>query len=250
MIIIVIIFVLILYKFNLVFKVLNYFKEKDVAFYLNLLNIDRQEFHRIRSKNIQLLTLTLLFWPLLNYSIVFLFFLILMLTLSYKLPYLNLKKKYQNNLKALVYYFPIWLRQLQILMQNNTVYQALSISLNQAPVLFQPEIKILINKLSDNPLSYQAYEDFFGFYQVREIKKVMRLLYRYQTVGQKEAYLQLQRIILTTSNILSDKREAYYEEWLSWHQWYGLLPLVGATAVFLLLMMNVLMNFFTKGALL
>ena len=205
MIIIVIIFVLILYKFNLVFKVLNYFKEKDVAFYLNLLNIDRQEFHRIRSKNIQLLTLTLLFWPLLNYSIVFLFFLILMLTLSYKLPYLNLKKKYQNNLKALVYYFPIWLRQLQILMQNNTVYQALNISLNQAPVLFQPEIKILINKLSDNPLSYQAYEDFFGFYQVREIKKVMRLLYRYQTVGQKEAYLQLQRIILTTSNILSEK---------------------------------------------
>ncbi len=242
--------IVIISKFNLFYSLLEKLWPDDASIYLTNLKIDSFSFQKHRKRGVLFLTLTLLFWPSLAYSGIYLLFVLLLTVLSYKLPYFKVKQRFQAEMKLLVYYFPIWLRQLQILMQNNTVFQALTISINQAPILFQPEITILVNKLKEDPLSYQAYQDFFGFYEIREIKKVMRLLYRYQTVGQKEAYLQLQRIIETTSSILNSKRTIYYQEWLDWHKWYGLLPLVAVTGVFLLLMFNVLMNFFTKGVLL
>lgn len=248
--IIYLVFILLLSYVNVSYRLFSYLKENKLAQLTSLLAIDSQLLERKRQNTMRYLTLLAGFWPWINYQPFFLLMIFLALTLAYKWPYWQLLHEFQNQLNKLAYQFPIWLRQLQILMQNNTVYHALSLSLDLAPASFKVEIERLITELKHDPLSYQAYENFMQAYELREIRKVMRLLYRYQTVGQKEAYQQLQRIIQTTSLILADRRQKRQADWLSWHQWYGLLPLAGVTVVFLLLMINVLLSFFTKGVVL
>lgn len=193
---------------------------------------------------------TIILWPFTSYAWWFIIGYLLLLLILYKCHYWQLKQRYQNHVQQVRFQFPIWLRQLQILMQYNTVYQALKQSIPTAPLLFQPALMQLVTVLADNPLNYEAYLSFMAQFNIYEITKVMRLLYRFQTVGQQEATRQLNRILQTTSQMLKDQRKRKHEYWIQSKQWYGLVPLLGVTIVFLFLMANVLMNFFTKGVML
>ncbi|HAM64103.1 MAG: hypothetical protein A2Y20_02025 [Firmicutes bacterium GWF2_51_9] len=172
---------------------------------------------------------------------------ILLLVYRYESPYLKLKTSTRKLKSQIRYQFPIYLRQIQVLLQNNTVVTAIERSLVYAPSLFQEEVSHLAAQLRERPQDLDPYLDFLSFYELPEIARAMKLLYRYNTVGQADSYHQLNRMIQSTSKWLRDERISRRQSSLLAYQWWGMVPLLGVTLLFLTVMMNILMTMFGKG---
>ena len=156
----------------------------------------------------------------------------------YKIPYLNIQRKFHRLVFRLKVEFPIWLRQLQILLQNNTVVVSLEKSFDYAPTLIQNHLSEFIIGLKNNPMQLDVYTDFLQEYRCVEIQRAMKLLYRYNTVGQEDSMKQLNRMIATTGKWLREQRLNSQSTQTQMKQWWGMLPLFGITVVFLTMMMQ------------
>lgn len=170
-----------------------------------------------------------------------------MAILVYKVPYLNIQRKFQFLVQRLKYEFPIWLRQLQILLQNNTVVVSLEKSFDYAPTLIQNHLSEFIEKLKENPTQLDVYTDFLQEYRCVEIQRAMKLLYRYNTVGQQDSMKQLNRMIATTGKWLREQRLQNLSTQTQMKQWWGMLPLFGITIVFLTMMMQTVLTLLERG---
>jgi len=160
----------------------------------------------------------------------------------YKAPYWQLKRTMNWYSHRLKYEFPIWLRQLQILLQNNTVVVSLEQSLPLAPKMIKEHLKQLIINCKENPQRMDIYTDFLHQYHCVEIQRAMKLLYRYNSVGQEDAMKQLNRMINTTGKWLREQRLASQSNYSQMIQWWGMLPLFGVTLVFLVMMMQTIVT--------
>lgn len=208
---------------------------------------DAEEYTYQRVRKSRPILVLLLFWGFLDYSI---FYLVLVLSLYIfflKKDYLSLKRAIQKKSNLLKFQFPIWLRQLQILLQTNTVSQSLKLSLTHAPELIQEDLKILIQEIDQDACNITPYLDFLKGYRLSEIERAMKLLYRYNTVGKEEAYLQFNRMIQTTTKWLRSEREEHHKNSLALYEWFSMVPLIGVTFLFLAIMCEVIINMFSYG---
>lgn len=165
----------------------------------------------------------------------------------YKKPLYIIKKKRKEDLKTLRYQFPIWLRQIQILLQTNNVTTSLMKSIETAPNLIKEEIVILVNNIQKDPLTIMPYQNFLGGYRLHEIERSMKLLYRYSIIGKDESYMQFNKMISSTSKWLRTSREERNSTKMMIYQWYGMIPLIGVTIMYMAIMFNLIINLFEKG---
>ena len=173
--------------------------------------------------------------------------LLLMVVYQYESSFLRMRIQTRKLKSQIRYQFPIYLRQIQVLLQNNTVVTSIERSLAYAPSLFQEEVAHLAAVLREDPQDLDPYLDFLSFYELPEIARAMKLLYRYNTVGQADSYHQLNRMIQSTSKWLREERVSRKQGALLVYQWWGMVPLLGVTLLFLSVMMNILMTMFGKG---
>lgn len=173
--------------------------------------------------------------------------LLLVVFIQYESSFIKLRTRTHKLKSQIRYQFPIYLRQIQVLLQNNTVVTSIERSIVYAPSLFKEEVAHLAQQLRDNPQDLDPYLDFLSFYELPEIARAMKLLYRYNTVGQADSYHQLNRMIQSTSKWLRDERVSRKQSALLVYQWWGIVPLLGVTLLFLSVMMNILMTMFGKG---
>jgi hypothetical protein len=173
--------------------------------------------------------------------------LLLVIVYQYESSFLKLRIKTRKLKSQIRYQFPIYLRQIQVLLQNNTVVTSIDRSLIYAPSLFKSEVAFLADQLRERPQDLDPYLDFLSFYELPEIARAMKLLYRYNTVGQADSYHQLNRMIQSTSKWLREERVSRKQSALLIYQWWGIVPLLGVTLLFLSVMMNILMTMFGKG---
>ncbi|MGB7595469.1 MAG: hypothetical protein WBL80_07880 [Erysipelotrichaceae bacterium] len=166
---------------------------------------------------------------------------------QYESSFLRMRLQTRRLKSQIRYQFPIYLRQIQVLLQNNTVVTSIERSLTYAPSLFQEEVAHLAEELRERPQDLDPYLDFLSFYELPEIARAMKLLYRYNTVGQADSYHQLNRMIQSTSKWLREERVSRKQSALLVYQWWGMVPLFGVTLLFLSVMMNILMTMFGKG---
>jgi len=166
---------------------------------------------------------------------------------QYESSFLRMRLQTRQLKSQIRYQFPIYLRQIQVLLQNNTVVTSIERSLVYAPSLFQEEVAHLAEELRERPQDLDPYLDFLSFYELPEIARAMKLLYRYNTVGQADSYHQLNRMIQSTSKWLREERVSRKQSALLVYQWWGMVPLFGVTLLFLSVMMNILMTMFGKG---
>lgn len=169
------------------------------------------------------------------------------LIVMYKLPYWKLRWSYQKKVTQVRYLFPIYLRQLQVLLQNNTVVKAIEASIESVPSLFRTDIQNLYHSLREDPLCLETYLNCMSRYRLPEIQRAMKWLYRYQSIGQDDAYRQFNRMIGSTSKWLRQTRLESKSESIQIYQWLGMLPLLGVTLVFLSAMMSLSLSFFERG---
>lgn len=149
--------------------------------------------------------------------------------------------------QALRFQFPVWLRQLQILLENNTVLVALQMSIPQAPTLLVSEIEQLIQRLEQDSQSYHSYVLFFQEERLHEVERIMKMLYRYQHLGQKDSFYQLNRMIESTGLWLKDERQNRNNQRIFIYQWWGMLPLFSVTILYMVMMYQVVITLFGRG---
>lgn len=241
-----VIIVLLLFLFHKTFDPLlaSLIHEDDLN---ELIHEDSQKYllKRIRKSKIALIPLCL--WSKLDYSFTFLFLILLIFIFLLKKDYWILKQNVKRKSRLLKFQFPIWLRQLQILLQSNTVAQSLRLSLDHAPTLIQNDLKKLIDEIDKDALNITPYLNFLSAYRLSEIERAMKLLYRYNTVGKDDAYLQFNRMIQTTTKWLRSEREEHHKDAMAIYEWFSMIPLFGVTLLFLAIMCEVVMNMFMNG---
>lgn len=222
----------------------NLIIENDLS---ELMEKEVHEFVLLRIKKARKILILLLGWGFCHYSIFYLTMVLVLFVYALKKDYWKLKRQAKKQISQLKFQFPIWLRQLQILLQTNTVIKSLSLSYPSAPALIQNDLKKLIQEIEKDALNLTPYLNFLKMYHLSEIERAMKLLYRYNTVGKDDAYLQFNRMIQTTTKWLRSERAARNETRLMAFQWIGMAPLFGVTVLFMTIMFEILMTMFNNG---
>lgn len=223
-------------------------KEKDVDQLLKMTtSISSKKFQDkrlLQSLSVVLLIVLSIYlqWQLLNVLIW-----VVVAIVLYKLPYIQLKSNFKQKVKQLKYEFPIWLRQLQILLQNNTVVVSLHHSQKFAPEIIRNHLAEFITKLQLDPQNLRTYIEFLEEYECVEVERAMKLLYRYNTVGKQDSMKQLNRMISSTSKWLREQRLDRQDGQSQMKQWWGMLPLFGVTIVFITMMMQTFGTLLERG---
>lgn len=167
--------------------------------------------------------------------------------MAYFLPILILERKARIKIKSIRYHFPIYLRQIQVLLQNNTVVKSIELSLEYVPDILRDDIVKLNDKLRLEPNNMSHYVNCMKQYNLVEIQRSMKWLYRYQNFGYIDAYSQFNRMLISTSKWLRQSRIENKNDSIQVYQWMGMLPLIGVTFVFISAMMSVVISLFERG---
>lgn len=236
-----------IYKDKDIAYFLKGFKENNLELYgqiLNLSDLDKlfnKRYQRLKQVRFILIPLSIMSYQPMIYVLYF-----IGLMLAYKYDYYQLKFSVNKKIRLIRYQFPIYLRQLQVLLQNNTVTKAIEASLDQVPELFKEDIVLLHKRLLEDPMNLNNYIDCMSQYKLPEIERAMKWLYRYQSIGLMDVNRQFNRMIASTSKWLRNSRLQSKEQSLALYQWWGILPLFGVTIVFLSAMMSVATSFFER----
>ena len=177
------------------------------------------------------------------------FFLNLVLSIAvgvvgFKIPYMQLKSFYKTHLHEIDIMLPYYLKSLEILIQHYTVPVALGKSIDDAPDIFKPGLRELINKINSGDSSIDPYMDFANTYPVRDSMRMMRLLYRLGLGSQEKKQERLMMFSRTVSNLQNKARETKYKERLNHMESQTMVMLVvTGIGVMLIILISMMMMF-------
>jgi hypothetical protein len=110
---------------------------------------------------------------------------------------------------------PYYLKTLEVLIQHYTVPVAIAKSIDDAPEVFKPGLKRLIEKINQGDSSIDPYMDDANEYPVRDSMRMMRLLYRLGLGSQENKHEQLVMFSKSVSALQNKAREVRYKERLN-----------------------------------
>ncbi len=120
----------------------------------------------------------------------------------------NFRKAHLNQIDALL---PYYLKGLEILIHHYTVPVALAKSIEDAPEVFKPGLRRMIDKIESGDSSVDPYMDFAKEYPVRDSMRMMRLLYRLGLGEQEKKHEQLTSFSKSVSSLQAKAREEKYK---------------------------------------
>jgi len=144
----------------------------------------------------------------------------------FKSQYMNLKKYYKRHLHDIDIMLPYYLKGLEILVQHYTVPVALGKSIDDAPDIFKPGLRELIEKIDAGDSSIDPYMEFANQYPVRDSMRMMRLLYRLGIGSQEKKQERLLMFSRTVSSLQNKARETKYKERLNFMESQTMIMLV------------------------
>lgn len=222
--------------------------EDDYRFLLNIrygeVDVEKLFGQRVRNGILAIIVMFFIFLNQLSFAYVLLSLLIGFLV--FKLPYMNLKNYYKQNLHKINLMLPYYLKGLEILIQHYTVPVALAKSIDTAPEIFKSGLRRLVQKIDAGDSSVQPYMDFANEYPVRDSMRMMRLLYRLGLGSQENKQEQLLVFSRTISALQNKAREQKYKERLDKMENKTMVMLFGTGGGilgFLLLSMMMMMNY-------
>ena len=194
---------------------INLLKEKDWDFYVHAKygeSVDPDDLFNRRIKQTFVISLVILLLVFTNFTFINLVFFIVVVIVVYKSEYTNLKSYYKRYMAKIDQMLPYYLKGLEILCQNYTVPVALARSIEDAPELFKPGLRNMVEKINSGDSSIQPYMDFALQYPVRDSMRMMRLLYRLGLGAQENKYQQLIMFSRSVSALQNKAREDKYKQ--------------------------------------
>ena len=132
--------------------------------------------------------------------------------LIFKSSYFSLKKFYKAHLHDIDIMLPYYLKSLEILIQHYTVPVAIGKSIPDAPEIFKPGLRRMIDRINAGDSSVDPYMEFANTYPVRDSMRMMRLLYRLGIGSQEKKQDRLMMFSRTVSSLQNKAREVKYKE--------------------------------------
>ena len=132
--------------------------------------------------------------------------------LMFKLPYFQLKSYYKQHLHEIDILLPYYLKSLEILIQHYTVPVAIGKSIGDAPDIFKPGLRKMIDRINQGDASVDPYMEFANTYPVRDSMRMMRLLYRLGIGSQEKKQERLMMFSKSVSSLQNKARETKYKE--------------------------------------
>ena len=223
-------------------------KEKDWDFYVSARYGDKKdpdELFRKRIKETFIFAMIILLLLVTKFTFINLVFFMVLIYVIYKSYYTNLRSYYKRYMSKIDQMLPYYLKGLEILCQNYTVPVALARSIEDAPEIFKPGLRVMVEKINNGDSSIQPYMDFAKEYPVKDAMRMMRLLYRLGLGAQENKYQQLTMFSKSVSSLQNKAREDKYKQRLSVMEKKTMIMLVatgGGTMILLLFAMMTMMG--------
>lgn len=164
--------------------------------------------------------------------------------LVFKSSYIQLKSYYKQHLHEIDVMLPYFLKSLEILIQHYTVPVALGKSIDDAPDIFKPGLRKLIDRINSGDSTIDPYMEFANTYPVRDSMRMMRLLYRLGIGSQEGKQERLMMFSKTVSNLQNKARETKYKERLNHMESQTMVMLVvTGIGVMLIILISMMMMF-------
>ncbi len=162
----------------------------------------------------------------------------------FKIPYSNLKSYYKQHLHEIDVMLPYYLKSLEILIQHYTVPVAIGKSIEDAPDIFKPGLRKMIDRINSGDATVDPYMEFANTYPVRDSMRMMRLLYRLGIGSQERKQERLMMFSRTVSSLQNKARETKYKERLSHMESQTMIMLVcTGIGVMLVILISMMMMF-------
>jgi hypothetical protein len=162
----------------------------------------------------------------------------------FKLPYMQLKSYYKQHLHEIDVMLPYYLKSLEILIQHYTVPVAIGKSIGDAPDIFKPGLRRMIDRINSGDASVDPYMEFANTYPVRDSMRMMRLLYRLGIGSQEKKQERLMMFSKTVSSLQNKARETKYKERLGHMESQTMVMLVvTGLGVMLVILISMMMMF-------
>ncbi len=169
---------------------------------------------------------------------------IVVAVVMFKSSYSSLKRYYKAHLHEIDVMLPYYLKSLEILIQHYTVPVALGKSIDDAPDIFKPGLRQLIDRINSGDSSIDPYMEFANTYPVRDSMRMMRLLYRLGLGSQEKKQERLMMFSKTVSNLQNKARETKYKERLNHMENQTMIMLVvTGIGVMLVILISMMMMF-------
>ena len=165
--------------------------------------------------------------------------------LTFKIQYFNLRSFYKRHLHEIDIMLPYYLKSLEILIQHYTVPVALGKSIEDAPEIFKPGLRRMIDRINAGDSSVDPYMEFANTYPVRDSMRMMRLLYRLGIGGQEKKQERLMMFSRSISALQNKARETKYKERLDHMESQTMIMLVVTGVVVMLLILVTMMMMFS-----
>ena len=163
---------------------------------------------------------------------------------AFKLPYWQLKSYYKQHLHEIDVMLPYYLKSLEILIQHYTVPVAIGKSINDAPDIFKPGLRRMIERINSGDATVDPYMEFANTYPVRDSMRMMRLLYRLGIGSQEKKQERLMMFSRTVSTLQNKARETKYKERLNHMESQTMVMLVvTGIGVMLVILISMMMMF-------
>ena len=130
----------------------------------------------------------------------------------FKSTYSSLRSYYKKHLHEIDILLPYYLKGLEILIQHYTVPVAIGKSIDDAPDVFKPGLRKLIERVNAGDSSVDPYMEFADTYPVRDSMRMMRLLYRLGIGSQERKQERLMMFSRSVSSLQNKAREVKYKE--------------------------------------
>ena len=162
----------------------------------------------------------------------------------FKFPYLQLKQFYKAHLHEIDIMLPYYLKSLEILIQHYTVPVAIGKSIDDAPEIFKPGLRQIVERVNSGDSSIDPYMEFSNTYPVRDSMRMMRLLYRLGIGSQENKQERLMMFSRTVSNLQNKAREIKYKERLGHMESQTMIMLVVTGVAVMLIILVSMMGMF------
>ncbi len=162
----------------------------------------------------------------------------------FKFPYLQLKQYYKAHLHEIDIMLPYYLKSLEILIQHYTVPVAIGKSIDDAPEIFKPGLRQIVERVNSGDSSIDPYMEFSNTYPVRDSMRMMRLLYRLGIGSQENKQERLMMFSRTVSNLQNKAREIKYKERLGHMESQTMIMLVVTGVAVMLIILVSMMGMF------
>ncbi len=226
----------------------RFLMEEDYEFLLNIRyggDLDVNKLFGLRVRN-GILTIICLIFLFTMYNASFLNVLVAFIIgfVVFKMPYTKLRKYYKNNLSRIDSLLPYYLKSLEILIQHYTVPVAIGKSIGDAPEIFKPGLRRMIDRINSGDATVDPYMEFANNYPVRDSMRMMRLLYRLGIGSQERKQERLMMFSKTVSSLQNKARETKYKERLNHMESQTMVMLVcTGIGVMLVILISMMMMF-------